>query len=92
EARNAAIIADAVKAPATSPDARRIADYYKAYLDTAGIEARGLTPLQPELAAIAAIKDKRELSCQLGADLRADVDPLNSTNFFTEHLFGLFVT
>ena len=27
----------------------------------------------------------------LGASLRADVDPLNATNFFTENLFGLFV-
>ncbi|MFX8043692.1 hypothetical protein ABTK79_19320, partial [Acinetobacter baumannii] len=73
-------------------DAQKIADYYRAYLDTGGIEARGLKPLAPELAAIAAINDRQALSRALGADLRADVDPLNSTNFHTEHLFGLFVT
>ncbi|MGN6382882.1 MAG: M13 family metallopeptidase, partial [Dyella sp.] len=28
----------------------------------------------------------------LGDQLRADVDPINATNFDTEHLFGLFVT
>jgi endothelin-converting enzyme/putative endopeptidase len=28
----------------------------------------------------------------LGEQIRADVDPLNATNFFTENLFGIFVT
>ena len=40
-------------------ESRRIADLYNAYMDEAGIEAAGLTPLQPHLHAIAAIKDKR---------------------------------
>ncbi|CAN5531074.1 hypothetical protein BH09PSE4_BH09PSE4_07210 [soil metagenome] len=93
EARNAEVIAGASAANAApGTDQRRIADFYTAYLDTAGIEARGLAPIQPELAAIAAIPDKTALSKALGADLRADVDPINATNFHTEHLFGLFVT
>jgi predicted metalloendopeptidase len=41
---------------------RKIADLYNSYMDEAGIEARGLKPLQPHLAAIAAIHDKRELA------------------------------
>ena len=91
EARNAAIIGgQAGAAPGT--DARRIADYYAAYLDTAGIEARGLAPLQPQLDAIGAIADKRALATALGATLRADTDPINNTKFDTENLFGLFVT
>lgn len=93
EKRNAAIIADATKAQApVGSGAQKIADFYQSYVDTAGIEARGLMPLQPELAAIAALADKQQLSAMLGADLRADVDPLNATNFQTEHLFGMFVT
>ena len=93
EDRNAQLIGEAAaaNAPAGS-DRRKIADYYKAYLDTATIEQRGLAPIKPELDAIAAISDKAGLATALGADLRADVDPLNATNFHTEHLFGLFVT
>jgi len=78
--------------PAAGSDAARIADYYKAFMDEAGIEARGLAPLQAQLTAIQAIADRTRLAQQLGASLRADVDPLNNTNFATENLFGLFVT
>ena len=77
--------------PATGTDARRIADYYAAWMDEAGIEARGLAPLQPTLDKVDAIADGKALSAYLGAGLRADVDPINATNYYTEHLFGLFV-
>jgi len=93
EANNAAIIDAALKANAPAgSDQRLIADYYTAFNDTAGIEKRGLAPVRDELAAIAALKDKTALATMLGANLRADVDPLNATNFETENLFGLFVT
>ncbi|RDE05719.1 M13 family metallopeptidase [Sphingomonas aracearum] len=93
EKRNAELIAGLGAAkPAAGTDARRIADYYAAYLDTAAIERRGLAPIKPELDAIAALPDKAALARMMGADLRADVDPLNATNFRTEHLFGLFVS
>ena len=93
DSRNREIVAGAARAhPAAGTDQRRIADYYAAYLDQAGIDARGAAPLQPILARINAIQNRRELSSALGATLRADVDPLNATNFFTENLFGLFVT
>ena len=78
--------------PAAGSDERRIADYYAAYMDEAGIEKKGLAGLQPQLDAIDAIKDKAGLAQALGADLRADVDPLNATNYHTERLFGLFVS
>ncbi len=78
--------------PAAGTDERRIADYYTAYMDEAGIEKRGLSGLQPQLDAIAAIKDKAGLAQALGGNLRADVDPLNATNYHTERLFGLFVS
>ena len=72
-------------------EARKIGDYYSSYLDEAKIEALGLKPLQPTLARIAAIKDKKGLAAEFGRELRADVDALNSTNFDTDHLFGLWV-
>ena len=73
-------------------EARQIADFYTAYMDEAGIEARGTAPLQPALDRIAAIQDKAALTRALAGTLRADVDALNATNFVTGNLFGLWVT
>jgi len=72
-------------------DARRIADYYASYMDEDGIEAKGLTPLQPTLDAIAAISDRKALSRYLGGTLRADVDAFNATDIYTDNLLGLWV-
>jgi len=77
------------KAPAGS-NARKIADLYNSYMDEAAIENKGLEPVRPHLQAIAGIKDKRELARALGESLRADVDPLNNTNFHTANLFGIW--
>jgi putative endopeptidase len=93
EKRNAELIKTIAASNALAGTSqRKIADYYAAFMDTAGIDKRGLAPLQPQLAAIAAITTTDALSARLGGDLRADVDPINATNFSTEHLFGLFVT
>jgi putative endopeptidase len=78
--------------PAAGSNARKIADYYAAYMDTAAIDKAGLAPLKPELDAIDAIKTRADLARVLGSRLRADVDPINATNLHTSHLFGLFVT
>lgn len=92
EKRNADLIQGLEKSnPAAATNERKIADYYAAFMDEAGIEKRGLAPLQPELDEVAAISDVATLSRYLGADMRADTDPLNSTNFYTANLFGLFV-
>lgn len=92
EKRNADLIQGLEKAnPGAGSDERKIADYYAAFMDEAGIEQRGLTPLQPKLDGVEAIADAAGLSRYLGASLRADTDSLNSTNFYTENLFGLFV-
>jgi putative endopeptidase len=88
----AALIAEIAKSnPPAGSGARKVADLYNSYMDEAGIEAKGLTPLRPHLDAMAAIRDKRELAHALGETLRADVDPLNNTNFHTANLFGLWV-
>ena len=90
--RTAELIAEAAKqnAPAGS-DARKIGDYYASFMDEATIETKGLAPLEPTLAAIAAIKDGPSLARYLGGTLRADVDVLNATNLDTDNLFGLWV-
>ncbi len=78
-------------APSPTGDTRRVTDFYRSYMDEAGIEAQGLKSLKPELEKIDAIKDKAALVRALGASVRADVDPLNATNFFTENLFGIWI-
>ena len=88
-----ALIQDTAKAgSAPSEDARKVADYYNSFMDEAAIEVKGIAPLKPELDAIAAIKDRKDLSRVIGGRLRADVDALNNTNFETGHLFGVWIT
>jgi putative endopeptidase len=90
--RTVALIEEAAKSNAAAGSGtRKIADLYNSYMDEGGIEAKGLAPIKPHLDAIAAIRDKRELARALGESLRADVDPLNNTNFHTANLFGLWV-
>jgi predicted metalloendopeptidase len=77
--------------PKPGSDAQKVGDYYASFMDEAGIEAKGIAPLKSEFAAIDAIKDKASLSAYLGSTLRADVDALNATDFYTDHVFGMWV-
>jgi len=43
------------------PGQRKVADFYAAWMDEAGIEARGTAPLRPYLQRIAAIRDRAGL-------------------------------
>jgi putative endopeptidase len=93
EQRNADLVKEiAASNPAAGTDERRIADYYAAFMDEAAIEQAGLKPVQAEIDQANAIADQVALAQALGAGLRADVDPLNATNYYTDRLFGLFVT
>ena len=69
-----------------------IARYYTAFMDQRAIDRRGLRPMRDDFRRYAAIDDVADLSRVLGRQMRADVDPLNATDFHTENLFGLFVT
>lgn len=91
--RKAALVDEIVNSnPSPGSDEARIADYYKAYMDTAGIERRGLAPIKADVDRIEAIANRGALAEAIGHTLRADTDPLNATNFHTENLFGIFVT
>ena len=46
---------------AGGPEAKKVADYFSSFMDEAAIEAKGITPIQPELDAIAKIKDQKGL-------------------------------
>jgi putative endopeptidase len=90
--RTVGLIEEAAKANAPAGwNVRKIADLYNSFMDEAGIEARGLTSLRPHLEAIAVIHNQHELARALGERLRADVDALNNTNYYTPNLFGLWV-
>ena len=91
--REVALVNDIMKSnPAAGSDEARIANYYKAFMDTAAIEKRGLSPIKADIDRIEAIPDKGALADAIGRTLRADADPLNATNYHTENLFGVFVT
>src|SRR5688572_9073531 len=90
--RTRAIVEEAAADSAAAGDAKKVGDFYAAYLDDAAIEAKGVAPIAPELEAIAAIADAKALAGALGGTLRADVDLLNATDLYTDRLFGLWVS
>lgn len=92
ERRTAEIIRQAAyKKGERGQEEQKIGDYYASFMDETGIEQKGLQPLQPTLQRIAAIRDRAGLARYLGSTLRADVDVLNATNLYTDHIFGLWV-
>ena len=88
--RVAQLLDDAHNAPRGSP-ARRVADFRAAWLNEVAIEARGRSPLQPQLDSIDAVADEQALTRLLGRWTRADVDPLNWGVFDAGSLLGLSV-
>src|SRR5215472_16592549 len=91
--RTADLIREAGRSGATrDSEARKVGYFFNAFMDEKAIEARGLTPVKEELGAVAAIQDHRALAHLLGSQLRADVDPLNNTEFHTDRLLGLWVS
>ncbi len=59
--RNRSILEKAAANP-TTPEERKVGDFYASVIDDAAREAAGLTPLQPELARIAAIATPADLA------------------------------
>jgi len=55
------ILDEAVKTPTTA-DARKLGLFYAAYMDEAAVAAKGLSPLRPDLARIAAIRTPADLA------------------------------
>ena len=89
----AALIKEIVSSdPEPGTDAAKVKKFYQAFLDTKAIDAAGMKPIQADLNRFEGISDKQQLAKVLGSQVRADVDPLNATDFETENLFGVFVT
>jgi putative endopeptidase len=83
EERTRQIIESASGAPGS--DGQRIADYYKAFMDEAAIEARGIKPIQPEIDRIAKIKDTSGVAMEFAVSARrlGGRGALNATPFQT---------
>ena len=82
-----AIVEDAARNPENAT-ARQIGDFYAAWMDEAGIEARGLAPLRPWLARIAAVQNKSQLVALMAApgfaspvDIGVTADAKNPTRY-----------
>jgi putative endopeptidase len=88
----AVLEAAAAGTAAAGSDVRKIGDYYASYMDEQAIEAKALSPLRDELNSIASIGDRRALAGWIGSSLRADVDPLNNTQFHTDRVFGIWIS
>jgi predicted metalloendopeptidase len=67
---------------------QKVGDYYASFMDEANIEAKGLTPLADEMAAIAAISNKASLSAYLGSTLNNEVDALTAN---ADHVLGVWI-
>jgi putative endopeptidase len=77
--RTRLLIEQAAAGASSDPDATKVGDAYKAFMDQARVEALDAQPLQPELAAIRAERSKEDVAAAMG---RA---PLN----LQDSLFGL---
>ena len=89
--RTVDLIRTAADGAAAGSEAAKIGEYYASFMDEAGIESKGLEPLEPALRSIDAIADRAGLARALGATLRADVDVLNNTTLHTQNFLGLWV-
>src|SRR3954471_21456377 len=67
-------------AHASDPVMRQVGDFYAAWMDEKGIEARGLAPLRPYLHRIASVADRRQLVLLMAepgyaAPIRVGIEP-----------------
>ncbi|MCW5802601.1 MAG: M13 family metallopeptidase [Deltaproteobacteria bacterium] len=84
-------LVEAARTAAAGTEARKVGDYFTAFMDEAGIENKGIAPIKAELDEIAAIADAKGLARALGASLRADVDAINNTHLHTANVFGVWI-
>ena len=73
--RSRAILEAAATAP-TTPEARKLGDFYASLMDEAAADARGVHPLAPQLARIAAIKTPADLARAIAEVSRGWLAPL----------------
>ncbi len=92
-ARTSQRVRELVQAGALAQSAKgsvtqKVGDYYASLMDESAIEAKGMTPLADEMAAISGITNKATLAAYLGGTLNSEVDGLTSNS---DHIFGVWV-
>ena len=60
------IIEDSAANPSSSPEAQRVGDFYASYMNEARVEALGVQPLQPQLAAIRGLTTRADVARYMG--------------------------
>ena len=82
----------AAKAANASPE-QQIGDYYVAFMDEAGIEARGLAPAQPDLDRIAAAKTRADIARLFGTIGFATLFDVNlNPDFKNPNRYAVFIS
>jgi len=87
----AELVEQAKQAPVGS-EGRKVGDFYASMMNIKAIDEAGMAPLKARLEKIDALRDKSALATYLGEGLRADVDPINAANVWTENPFGMWVS
>jgi predicted metalloendopeptidase len=92
-ARTTQRVRDLIQEAAAAPSAKgsvpqKVGDYYASFMDESSIEAKGMTPLADEMAAISAINNKKSLSAYLATTLNTEVDGLTGN---ADHVLGVWV-
>src|SRR5580765_592151 len=82
----------AAKAATGTPE-QQIGDYYAAFMDEAGIEARGLTPARPELDRIGAAKTRADIARLFGTIGFATLFDINlNPDFKNPNRYAIFIS
>jgi len=55
---------------AAGSEAQKVGDFFASFMDEAAIEARGISPLKPDLEAVAAIASKADLAEAFGRNIK----------------------
>ncbi len=77
QTRTRGIVEQAAREAVTAPkgsDVQKVGDFFASFVDEAGIEAKGMAPIQPRLDAIAAISTPAALAAALGEAGRHGID------------------
>ena len=61
-----AIVLELAEAENLDPEMQKIGDYYRAWMDEAGIEEKGISPLEGDLAEIAVLENHDQVAAYLG--------------------------
>jgi predicted metalloendopeptidase len=69
--------------------AQKVGDYYASLMDEDSIQAKGLGPLNDEMARISTVTNKASLSAYLGATLSTEARGVTAN---ADHVFGLWVS